>query len=90
MGKQFADDSMTPSPISVTRNQYKDEIPEMDPQHEGATPGHTNPLYKGGHYSDEWDGGYKNYGVSVTDLGQSPSKTVTKVDGDQAKRGRES
>ena len=90
MGKQFANDSMTPSPISVSRNQYKDEIPSDRPEHDEATPGHSNPMYTGEHYSDEWDGGFKTYGVAVTDKGQSPSKTVVKTDGDKAKRGDES
>jgi hypothetical protein len=49
--RQFANDSMTPEPISVSRDSYKDEIPSDRPMHEECTPGHSNPLYSGRQYA---------------------------------------
>jgi hypothetical protein len=85
MGRQFANDSMTPEPISVSRNQYKDEIPSDRPMHDDTTPGHSNPLYTGRHYAPSPMGG-----TSVSDKGQSPSKSTTDVNVHVANRGDES
>lgn len=85
MGRQFANDSMTPSPISVSRNQYKDEIPSDPTMHANATPEHTNSLYGGNQYAP-----VMGYGKSVSDLGQSPSKETVDVNKDAANRGKES
>lgn len=85
MGRQFANDSMTPSPISVSRNQYKDEIPSDRPEHENTTPEHSNSLYGGNQYAPQM-----NYGVSVTDMGQSPSRKTVDVDVHKADKGKES
>ena len=57
MDNQFADDSMTPDPISVSRNQYKDEIPTDRPEHANATPEHSNPMYSGRQYAPSPMGG---------------------------------
>lgn len=88
MGRQFANDSMTPEPISVSRNQYKDEIPSDRPSHEDTTPGHSNPMYTGKHYSDDFNGGFKSYGVSVGSKGAS--KEEMSVNPHAANRGDES
>ena len=90
MGRQFANDSMTPDPISVSRDEYKDEIPSDRPMHENTTPGMSAGLYKGRHYSDDWMGGFRSYGVSVKDNGQSPSKESADVSIHRADRGKES
>ncbi len=90
MGRQFANDSMTPPPISVSRNEFKDEIPSDRPSHENTTPEHSNPQYTGRQYSDDWRGGFTPYGKSVTDMGQSPSKKVVDVDVRRADKGPES
>ena len=87
-GRQFANDSATPDPISVSRNQYKDEIPTDRTNHEDCTPGHSNPMYVGRQYSDDWNGGYENYGVSVGSSG--PSKEQTTINPNSADRGKES
>lgn len=81
MGRQFADDSMTPSPISVSRNQYKDEIPSDRPMHENSTPEHSNAMYSGNQYAP-----VMSYGKSVDG---SPSKSTVDVDKDAANRGKE-
>ena len=86
MGRQFADDSMTPEPISVSRDEYKDEIPSDRPYAENCTPGHSNPLYTGRQYSDDWNGGYRAYGKSV---GAAPKASVVGIEGDKANRGPE-
>jgi len=89
-GRQFANDSATPEPISVSRNEFKDEIPTDRPMHDNTTPEHSNQAYTGRQYSDDWRGGYDNYGVSVADQGQSPSREQTTINPNSADRGRES
>lgn len=86
MGRQFANDSMTPDPISVSRNEYKDEMPSDRPMHDDTTPGHSNPQYTGRHYSDDFNGGFKPYGKSV---GEAPKATSQSISGDKANRGDE-
>lgn len=89
-GRQFANDFATPSPIEVTRNKFKDEIPSDRPYHDNTTPAHSNSAYTGRQYSDDWMGGYESYGVSVTDKGQSPSKEQVAVNPNSADRGKDS
>jgi len=88
--RQFANDVATPDPIAVNRDQYKDEMPTDRPYHMNTTPEHSNPTYTGRQYSDDWMGGFENYGVSVADRGQSPSKEVVSVNPNSADRGKES
>ncbi len=57
---QFADDSMTPPPISVTRDQYKNEIPSDRPMHGEATPGKGAFDFDCGHYAEGVKGGSDN------------------------------
>jgi hypothetical protein len=84
---QFANDSMTPSPLTVTRDQYMNEVPTDKPMHTDSTPGMGSWSFDEGHYSDDFKGGYSGYGVSVT-----PSNSVerTTVDNSKADRGKES
>lgn len=82
MGRQFANDSMTPDPISVSRNQYKDEIPSDRPMHEDSTPGHSNPGYTGRQYNTD-----VKPGSAVS--GGAASKQVVDVDVHRADRGKE-
>jgi len=89
-GRQFANDSMTPEPIAVSRDEFKDEIPTDRPMHTGCTPEHSNSLYTGRQYSDDWKGGYENYGTSVADQGKSPSRETVSVNPHSADRGKES
>lgn len=89
---QFADDSMTPSPISVSRDKYKNEIPSDRPMHNEATAGEGSWNFGAGHYDDSpGKGGFGGYGKSVSDLGQNPQVERTSVDNSMSpKRGRES
>lgn len=89
-GRQFANDSMTPEPISVSRDKYQDEIPSDRSNHGNTTPEMSASLYTGRHYSDDWMGGYEAYGVSVSDGGKSPSKETISVNPNSADRGKES
>lgn len=84
MGNQFADDSMTPSPISVSRDKYQDEIPSDRPMHDNTTPGNGGFNWDAGHYATD----FSSYGVAVGDKG----KTATTVDVNPhaANRGKES
>lgn len=85
-GRQFANDSATPEPIAVSRDRFEDEIPTDRPMHTGCTPEHSNPLYEGHHYSEDWKGGYEKYGTSVS--GEASSKEVA-VNPHSADRGKE-
>jgi hypothetical protein len=89
MGRQFANDSMTPEPISVSRDKFKNEIPSDRPMHGESTPGKGSWSFGEGHYSDDWNGGYSSYGVSVEDKGQNPSSSVVSVDNGRADRGKD-
>lgn len=89
-GRQFANDFATPDPISVSRDKYQDEIPSDRPYHENTTPSHSNPMYVGRQYSDDWMGGYDPYGVSVADRGKTPLREQVAVNPNSADRGRES
>lgn len=85
MGRQFADDAMTPEAISVSRNKYKDELPADRPMHDNATPEHSNALYGGNQYAPAIQSG-----TPVSDLGQSPSKSTMDMNVTTARRGSES
>ena len=87
MGRQFANDSMTPSPISVSRDSYKNEIPSDKPMHDNATAGMGSFSWDSNHYSDDWDGGNKSYGVAVN---SGPKVSGQQISGDKADRGKES
>jgi hypothetical protein len=89
-GGQFARDSMTPSEIQITRNRFQDEIPTDRPMHENTTPGLGDGLYQGRHYSDDWNGGYTAYGVTVADRGMTPSKESMTINPNSAARGKDS
>lgn len=83
--RQFANDSMTPSPIGVSRNKYQDEMPSDRPAHDDSTPGHSNPAYTGMQYAGE----FSNYGVSVGS-GSGPSREQVTVNAQSTERGKES
>jgi hypothetical protein len=87
-GRQFANDSMTPEPISVSRDKYQDEIPSDRTNHSNTTPEMSGGLYQGRHYSDDWMGGFEKYGVSVGST--APSKEQVSVNPNSADRGKES
>lgn len=81
---QFADDSMTPSPISVTRDKYKNEIPADQPMHGNATPEVSGGInYGGKQYSTD----FSSYGSS-TDAASNMPSSVT-VDNSRADRGKD-
>jgi hypothetical protein len=86
--RQFANDSMTPDPISVSRDAYKDEIPSDRPMHENATPEHSNLLYTGRQFDTQVKSASSSYGVSVDSSGVS--KEAMNIDVHEAKRGKES
>jgi len=83
MGNQFADDSMTPKPLTVTRDKYDNEIAADKPMHDNTTPGEGAWNWSGGQYPDK---GPEGYGSSV-----SAPEGVDKltVDNSKADRGRE-
>ena len=89
-GGQFAGDFATPSEIDITRDRFNNEIPSDRPYHVNCTPAHSNPTYVGRQYSDDWEGGYENYGVTVKDMGQMPSREQVSVNPHSADRGKES
>ena len=86
-GGQFARDSMTPEEIQVSYDRYNDEIPSDRTSHGNATPEHSNPSYTGRQFSDDWDGGYKNYGVTV---GPPEKAGAVTINPNRAVRGDES
>lgn len=86
-GRQFARNPYdSDNYLSVSRDQYLDEVPEDRPMHTESTPGHSNPSHTGKHYADDFSG----YGVSVADKGQSPSRETADVNPHAADRGKES
>lgn len=84
---QWADDSMTPPAISVSRDKYGNEIAADRSSHTEATPGKGGFAWGEGHYSDDWQGGYSSYGQSVSG---SNSVERNSVDTSRADRGKES
>ncbi len=86
MGRQFADDSMTPSPLEVHRDKYMDEIAADRPMHENTTPGESAPMYTGRHYADD----FSSYGKGVEDMGKTPSRETKDINVHKAERGAES
>jgi hypothetical protein len=73
MGRQFANDSMTPEAISVSRDSYQGEIPSDRTSHGDATPGHSNGMYSGRHYANDVKGGTSVSGKSsATTIGVNP------------------
>ena len=89
---QFADDSMTPSPLGVSRDAYGNEIAEDRSSHDNTTPGKGSWSFDENHYASDCGnkGGYGGYGVPVADKGQSPSSERTTADASRANRGAES
>lgn len=74
--------------LTVSRDQYWNEITQDRPMHAEATPGHSNPTYTGKQYSEDWNGGYSNYGVTVNP--PAASRDGVTVKGDAADRGKDS
>lgn len=87
-GMQYADDSMTPSRLSVSYDQYYNEQAEDRPMCQNSTPMEGSYNFSGGQYSDDWNGGYSNYGVMVNPPASSNSSVS--VDVSRADRGKES
>ena len=83
MGKQFADDSMTTGPISVSRDKYQNEIPTDQPHHENTTPGEGGFNWSAQHYNTD----FSSYGQSV---GGAKEASRTSVDVSRADRGADS
>lgn len=73
--------------ISVTRDSYGNEIPSDKPMHDNTTPAKGKFNFGGGQYSEDWNGGFSSYGVSVADKGQ---RNEVSVDVSRADRGKES
>lgn len=87
-GKQYNDGMV--APLSVTRDQYGNEITEDRTSHTNTTPGEGSWSFEQKHYSDDFMGGFgAPYGVTVTDNGQSPQVERASVDVSQASRGKE-
>lgn len=73
--------------ISVTRDQYGNEIPSDRPMHENTTPSKGSFNFGGGQYSDDFNGGFSKYGVSVT---PQNGRNEIAVNVSRADRGQES
>ena len=85
---QFADDSMTPSPLTVTRDKFGNEIPSDQPMHTNTTPSEGSFNWGGNQYDDSpGKGGFGSYG-SAASAPQGVSKIS--VDNSRADRGQES
>lgn len=80
-GNQYADDSMTPPPISVSRDQYGNEIAADRPMHENSTPGVGSWNFGAGHYDDDTKGG--------SDVSMPEGVEKVMVDNSRADRGKE-
>lgn len=87
-GMQFADDVATPEKLSVSYDAYNNEIAEDRPMHENDTPGMGGFNFSGKQYSDDFKGGYANYGVAVGPM--SPSRENVDVNSQSTARGKES
>lgn len=87
---QFANDSMTPAPLTVTRDKFGNEIAADKPMHENATPGEGSWSFDEEHYDDgPSKGGFQSYGTAVSG-NDGPSSERTTVDNSRADRGKES
>ncbi len=88
---QFADDSMTPSPIKVNKDKFGNELAVDRPAHENVTPAEGSFHFGGNQYDDSpGKGGFGSYGVKVSDMGQNPVVERTSVNVSRADRGKES
>jgi hypothetical protein len=88
MGRQFANDVATPSPVPVKRDSFQNEIPgDPGEEHMNSTPEMGAFNWDAKHYADGWKGGNKPYGVTVTPPSGGTSEMVK---GDAADRGKES
>jgi len=85
---QWADDSMTPEPISVSRDKYKNEIPSDRTNHTGNTAGMGAFHWDGNQYSTDFNAGFSSYGMSVD--ANSGNVDKMSVDTSRADRGRDS
>lgn len=83
MPDHYANDSMTPAPISVSRDQYQNEIPSDQPMHGEATPGMSVGVnYGAQHYNDD-----VKSGSSVSPAGVSRETTTIDNSKSPMKRG---
>ena len=83
MGTQFADDSMTPGPISVSRDKYQNEIPSDQPNHAENTAGEGAFNWQGNQYATD----FSSYGSSAN--GNTGSVEKVSVDVSRADRGKD-
>lgn len=103
-GGQFARDFATPSEIDITRDSYWNEIPTDRPYHANTTPSSESPgsytaTLQGGRNHVNYAGRQYDtivesptgteYGVSVTDQGQTPSRESVSINPNSADRGQE-
>ena len=88
---QWADDSMTPSPLKVTKDKFGNELAQDRPSHNNTTAEEGSFHFGGNQYDDSpGKGGFGSYGVAVEDYGQNPKVERSTVDNSRADRGRES
>jgi hypothetical protein len=74
--------------IDVHYDENNNQIPADRPMHENSTPEAGSFDFSGKQYSDDWDGGYKTYGVMV-DAGGASREQVT-ANAQSTERGKES
>ena len=73
MPDHYANDSMTPAPISVSRDSQGNEVASDSPMHDNSTPGMGAFNYGAPHYNDDVKSGS---GVSAPGV----SRETTTVD----------
>jgi hypothetical protein len=87
-GRQYAADSMTPEELSVSYDQYNNEVASDRPMHTDTTPGNGSFSFGSPQYSDDFAGGWKPYGVEVASV--APSRENVTVNSQSTERGKES
>ena len=92
-GRQFAgtpaEGSVSPEYLEVNYDKFNNEVAQDRPKHENTTPAMGEWNWSSKKYSDDFQGGWRPYGVSVEDRGQSPVVERTSVDVSRADRGKE-
>ena len=81
--RQYSDQAES---ITVNHDQWGNEIPVDKPNHTGTTAGEGGFNFGANHYSQDWEGGHMQYGVTVN---TGTNVEHTSVDVSRADRGKE-
>lgn len=92
--RQFAgtpdEGSVSPDYLHIRYDEWNNVIAEDRTYHANATAEKGSFNFGDEQYSDDWQGGYTAYGVTVEDRGQNPVVERISVDNSRADRGKES